>query len=555
MISHLKIQMGWVAVVGLVVLVGEGLMVAAPAGVNLTQAATNVPAYDFLELTLSVDGPDAPNPFTDVAVGAEFGKTQEAARQKVSGFCDSEDGKIFRVRLMPASAGDYTFTVQYRQRTFQKTFTGRFQASDQKRRGLLAVDPAYSFHFIWQGTGEHFYFNGTTAFLLLGWDDESVIQRVLDRYQRYKINRVRLLLTGRTDHFWTEPVKGGSGFKPYLNPWPAQRPESIDDPGFDYTRFNPSYWQKFERMLRHARDLDINISIIMDWNDTKPHTAPGSEDEHRYYRYAVDRLGGFSNVTWDLGDDLDSFRDDAWTRAAGNFITGADPYHHLTTSHPVNNVHQDRTSPWFAFTSFQYWTRPLHEWMLDQRKQQEKTGHFIPQTDEEYGYEDHYPEWNPVPAPGCSADGCRRAAWDIAMTGAYQTTGETAKRGTGVPPDTGGGWINGRADETMILPEMQSHMVDFFTSFEWWKTAPHDELAGPGTYCLAEPGLTYAVYLPHGGSTTVKLGPGTYRAEWFHARSGEVIPIGQVRGPQWTSPKAADLDDWALLLRKVEARN
>ena len=311
MISHLKIQMGWVAVVGLVVLVGEGLMVAAPAGVNLTQAATNVPAYDFLELTLSVDGPDAPNPFTDVAVGAEFGKTQEAARQKVSGFCDSEDGKIFRVRLMPASAGDYTFTVQYRQRTFQKTFTGRFQASDQKRRGLLAVDPAYPFHFIWQGTGEHFYFNGTTAFLLLGWDDESVIQRVLDRYQRYKINRVRLLLTGRTDHFWTEPVKGGSGFKPYLNPWPAQRPESIDDPGFDYTRFNPSYWQKFERMLRHARDLDINISIIMDWNDTKPHTAPGSEDEHRYYRYAVDRLGGFSNVTWDLGDDLDSFRDDA----------------------------------------------------------------------------------------------------------------------------------------------------------------------------------------------------------------------------------------------------
>jgi len=26
------------------------------------------------------------------------------------------------------------------------------------------------------------------------------------------------------------------------------------------------------------------------------------------------------------------------------------------------------------------------------------------------------------------------------------TTGETAKRGTGLQPDTGGGWVNGRSD-------------------------------------------------------------------------------------------------------------
>ena len=80
--------------------------------------------------------------------------------------------------------------------------------------------------------------------------------------------------------------------------------------------------------------------------------------------------------------------------------------------------------------------------MLDQRKQQAQTGRLIPQVNEEYGYEDHYPEWNPVAAPGCSADADRRAAWEIAMAGTYQTTGETAKRGTGVPPDTGGGWVN-----------------------------------------------------------------------------------------------------------------
>ena len=51
-------------------------------------------------------------------------------------------------------------------------------------------------------------------------------------------------------------------------------------------------------------------------------------------------------------------------------------------------------------------------------------------------------------------------AWDIAMAGAYQTTGETARRGTNVWPDTGGGWINGRGDDTMNMLKGYAHMVD-----------------------------------------------------------------------------------------------
>ena len=94
------------------------------------------------------------------------------------------------------------------------------------------------------------------------------------------------------------------------------------------------------------------------------------------------------------------------------------------------------------------------------------------------------------------------------MAGTYQTTGETAKRGTGMPPDTGGGWVNGRADTSMLLPELQSHMVDFFTSFEWWKAEPHNELVNNSAFCLAELGRVYAVYVPHGGQVSVRLEPG-----------------------------------------------
>ena len=82
------------------------------------------------------------------------------------------------------------------------------------------------------------------------------------------------------------------------------------------------------------------------------------------------------------------------------------------------------------------------------------------------------------------------------MAGAYGTAGESARRGTNIWPDTGGGWINGRGDDTMVMLKGYEHMVDFFTSFEWWKTEPHDELVNNGAYCLAKPGEIYAVYLP-----------------------------------------------------------
>jgi hypothetical protein len=138
------------------------------------------------------------------------------------------------------------------------------------------------------------------------------------------------------------------------------------------------------------------------------------------------------------------------------------------------------------------------------------------------------------------------------MAGCYQTTGETAKRGTGVPPDTGGGWVNGRGDETMTMLQGYAQMVHFFKSIEWWTTNPHDELVNSAAFCLADPGKLYVVYLPHGGAATVTLGPGRYEAKWFNPRTGEYAALSAADGPEWTSPVAADHEDWVLLLGRIE---
>ena len=522
--------------------------------VTFSQSSSSTECYDFVEVTMNVAKPLVRNPFTDVTVSGHFSQLDHGNDLIVNGFCDSPDGSIFRIRFMPSKPGNYTYSVTYRHGDCERVHGGTFEAVEGKSSGILRVDPSYPWHFIWEGSGKHCFVNGTTAFFLMGWESEQVIRESIERLRRLGVNRIRMLLDGRTDHYWGEPIHPNAKFHGYVNPWLAARPENVTDPGFDYHRFNCPYWQKVERMLQFARGEDMVVSIIFAYNDTKLHPAAGSEEERLYFLYTAARLGSYPNITWDLGDDLDGFRSEAWTHEMGMMFYAHDPYHHLATSHPVlDNQHQDRASPWFGFTSFQRWDRPLHGWMLEQRQRQLATGRIIPQLDEEYGYEDHYPPWAPYKSPAASADNDRRAAWEMSMAGCYQTTGETARRGTGVPPDTGGGWVNGRGDDTMIMLEGYAHMVQFFTSFEWWKAEPHDELVNNGAFCLAEAGRVYVVYLPRGGDVSVKLDSGGYQVKWFNPRSGEYSAAQTAENAIWTSPAAPDKEDWVLLLTKNQA--
>jgi hypothetical protein len=522
---------------------------SAASALSISKSEQSVEVYDFLELTATIESPQIQNPFTDAALRGRFELADGSRYWQVDGFCDSEDGSVYRIRFMPPTAGDYRYLVEYRHGADRKAASGTFHAFKGNRRGPIRVDAKYPWHFVWEGTGEHYFFNGTTAYWLMGWSDEKVIQSSIERLHWLKINRMRVTVAGRTNLAYGEPVMVGEKWTSFLTPWPAQMPDDLYHPGFDYSRFYLPHWQRLDRMLRFARERDIIISLVLDMNDSKTHPDAGSEDERRFLRYVVARLGAFSNITWDLGDDLDHFRTDSWTHRTGEMIEDSDPYHHLATSHPINNRHQDLTASWFGFTSFQEWSRQQHTFMLLQRRRQKALGRIIPQTNEEYGYEDHYPLWSQGLGSD-SADVLRRTAWDIVMAGGYQTTGESARRGTNIWPDTGGGWLNGRGDDNMTMLQGYAHMVDFLTSFEWWKTEPHDELVSKGAYCLANPGEIYVVYLPKGGTVTIKLKRGAYQAAWFSPASGQTLQIGAANNSIWTSPMAPDDNDWALLLRK-----
>src|SRR5437762_3333808 len=113
--------------------VGLFFLMASTAGaagnVSFSQPVETVEAYDYVEVIVRVDKPDARNPFLDVTVTGSFSKADGTGRKTVEGFCDSADGSVFRVRFMPASPGDYTWSVTYRQGANETAHTGGFKAS------------------------------------------------------------------------------------------------------------------------------------------------------------------------------------------------------------------------------------------------------------------------------------------------------------------------------------------------------------------------------------------------------------------------------------------
>lgn len=547
-------------------------LAAADPKIEFTSPPASVEPYDCVEVTLTASDSQARNPFTDAAVEGSFA-LKGTQPTKVAGFCDSSDGSRFKIRFMPGQPGTYDYKVVYREGTFQSAREGSFKVVNRAKKGVVRVDPEFPSHFRWEGTKERYFWNGTTAYWMAGWDEQTIRENI-DRLDHLKVTRIRVAINGRVKDgtAWFENVYPTEKFSFLLNPWEAKDPKSVENPGFDVTRFNVPYWQKFERLVDYARTKEMVVSVIFYVDGRRPGVDPfgkegmGGTDEQRYYRYAIARLAAFSNVMWDVANEYRLFRDDAWAEKMGSFIKEHDPYKHLTSTHGHGDF-RFGASPWADFAMYQSWDEHGGwEFMMRNREQQSKLGRIIPQVNEEYGYEDHYPQgWGENrKAPARSAENRARLAWEIYLAGGYQTTGERADRGTGCAPDTGGGWINGRGDETMTMLELYGHIHDFFTSLTWWELLPETNLV---TSVLRHPnakspmtaapkalaarnkdGDLAVIYVQHGGIISLKgeLLKDQLKPLWFSPRDGGMRNARALRDRLYRTPTA---EDWVLLFR------
>lgn len=498
------------------------------------------------------------NPFAQFSLRGTL-RTPQGFSLAVDGFCDSTDGSRHKIRFLAPRAGTYSYDMQFDNGVEKAAFRGSFTATASQRKGLLAVDATFPFHFLWSGTGDHYFWNGLTTYALLGWKDDAYIGEIIDRAAKHKINRLRVSMIGprvADASRWDEPVKPSDRFQFLFGPWPAGDPANIQDPKWDVTRFNTAFFEKAEAAILKARERDVVISVVffLDGADAGADpfgkTRMFSEDARRYYRYVNARFGAYANVTWDVSNEWHLFRNAWWVEQMGSYLKAIDPYKHLISTHGRADFPWS-LSQWPDFALYQIWDESGgYQPMLKRRQAQQATGHPFPQINEEYGYEDHYPvKWggNRRP-PARNADNRRRLAWDITMSGCYQTTGEKANHNGIATP---GGWVNGGFDASMHLLESHQKLAEFFEAFEYWRLEPvpveHDRLR-----VLAEPGVRYVVYLPNGGRELVKLAAGGYRVRRYDPASGTwTAENAAVGGENWTTPDSPAGIDTVFLLEKV----
>ena len=103
------------------------------------------------------------------------------------------------------------------------------------------------------------------------------------------------------------------------------------------------------------------------------------------------------------------------------------------------------------------------------------------------------------------------------------------------------------------------HALEFFRKHLPFAEMRHaDELtSAPDDYCFAKPGSVYAIYLPGGGTTKLKLPAGTFTVKWYDPRRGGGLSDGSVtsvRGPGDRAvgrpPRFAGRD-WVVLVKSA----
>ncbi len=108
----------------------------------VVEAPHQAKQFEAAEFVVHVEKPSFHNPFTDAWLGGEF-TSPDGRTYHATGFCDSEDGAVFRLRFSPPGAGRYRFQLN----GLGQGKAGDLEVAPATGLGPVVVDPAYPKHF------------------------------------------------------------------------------------------------------------------------------------------------------------------------------------------------------------------------------------------------------------------------------------------------------------------------------------------------------------------------------------------------------------------------
>jgi len=500
--------------------------------------------YDPAEFVVRLEPAPRGNAFTDLEFTGEF-TLHEGRRVQVLGFCDAQDGRVFRLRFCPELAGAvYPYRLSLRGTGMNRQFAGQLRCEPSDRPGPVIADPEHPRHFLRAGTGAPFFHLGFTAYHLLDpSSDDAQVEATIGYASRLGFNKIRFLLAGYprdfdqrasqdVEHGVPDPWKAPNyGAKPgQVNPLPAWlgKPHA-----YDFTRFNVAYWQRVDRAVRRLREAEIVATCIVtiEKQDLPKEYDTLTEHEFRLYRYALARLAAFDNVWWDLGNEHNEYRNAAWGNAMGAFMATNQPWTRLISAHGYADFLYPQ-SDWAGFIITQQYgdEKAVHDWVLKYAPVPK------PYVNEEYGYEGAATK----PGHAQNSDWVRRCHWAIAMAGGYATYG-----------DWSGGvshFYMGEPGPGQAARQLQ-HLRIFFEALPFATLQSEDALTSAG-FCLARKPDVYVFFFPRGGPSEIDLRGlknDNVRGRWFDPREGR-WQDGPALRPGKNTVQTPTLTDWVLLV-------
>ncbi|MES2796499.1 MAG: DUF5060 domain-containing protein, partial [Bacteroidota bacterium] len=287
------------------------------------------------------------NSFVGINFNATFSTKDTSIT--VNGFYDGNN--TFLVRFMPEKLGAWSFTTKSNLPELNNK-KGNFECvkATGSNHGMVKVSHTYNFKYT---DGKNYFPFGTTAY---AWTHMSNIiqETTLKTLQKSGFNKIRMGVFPKN----YDLVKEEPEIYPYLIKEIKKDASGNEVKAWDFTQFNPVFFQHLEKRIDDLSDIGIEADLILfhpydkgRWGfDEMP-----MEANLNYIKYLTARLASFRNVWWSLANEYDyvkSKTDADWEKLTKEVVKN-DPYRHLCSIHGSTAKYFDYWKPEFTHISVQ----------------------------------------------------------------------------------------------------------------------------------------------------------------------------------------------------------
>lgn len=301
------------------------------------------------------------NPFTDVELTATFTHEMSGEVLTVDGFYDGDD--TFRVRFMPLKEGKWSYTTHSNiEQMDGKTGSVLCTPAKAGAHGMMKVGDDQDFLY---GDGTQYYPVGTTAY---AWTYASK-ERQEQTYKSLEesgFNKLRFVIFPNNsinespECYPFELVSNSENEAKVVEGDEVNSKASQEkvDYVWDYTRFDPKFFQHLEQCVERLDKIGVEADIIL----FSPYDGGRwgfdrmtMDTNFRYLKYVVARLGAYSNIWWSIANEWDLCKkktEEQWL-AMSEYVAKKDPYHHLLSIHGSTAKYINYHMPYYTHASIQ----------------------------------------------------------------------------------------------------------------------------------------------------------------------------------------------------------